>query len=108
MEKAHVKGAMELLVLRALKNQELHGYAILQKLRLAGDGHFAASEGNLYPLLTKLEQAKLLTSVWEERRKYYRLTASGHRRLKAASQQWMEFSQRLSTFLGSEPEGASC
>lgn len=78
------KGLHEMLVLRAVREPQ-HGYQIALDVELQTEGMFVLQHGTLYPILHRLEAEKLIVGRWDEaagrRRKSYRLTASGRRRL---------------------------
>lgn len=84
----------ELVVLSVLREAPLYGYAITKRVQTRSGGEIRLGPGVLYPLLTKLEKAKLVSTDWEEvksggadpdaagrRRKWYRLTDKGQERL---------------------------
>lgn len=85
----------ELVVLSVLDEGLLYGYAITKKVAARSEGGFALPPGVLYPLMARLERDGLIASSWDEvrserseadegpgrRRKWYRLTAKGRRRL---------------------------
>lgn len=78
------KGVLELCILRALENEERYGYELVKTL--ASVPGLALSEGTLYPLLSRLRVAGLISARLEESaegpaRKYYSLTANGRRTL---------------------------
>lgn len=79
------KGLHEMLVLRAVREGPRHGYQIALDVEVKTDGLFVLQHGTLYPILHRLEAEKLIVGRWDEgagrRRKSYRLTASGRRRL---------------------------
>lgn len=79
-------GTLEMLILRTLTLGSLHGYAIAQHIARLSDGVFSVEQGSLYPALERLQTRGWVTSRWGEsptgrRARYYRLTASGRRRL---------------------------
>ncbi len=84
----------ELVVLSILADAPSYGYAISKAVAARSEGHFKLAPSNLYPLLTRLEKQGLVTTSWEEvkadtadpdadgrRRKWYRLSAKGQKRL---------------------------
>lgn len=80
------KGVLELCILRALENEERYGYELVKTL--AAVPGLTLSEGTLYPLLSRLRVAGLISSRLEESaagpaRKYYSLTREGHKTLAA-------------------------
>ncbi len=88
-----IRGASDLLVLSILADGPQYGYAIARRLAAGSDGAVRLSPGVLYPLLHKMEKQGLLLSSWEtvqargnpdgpgRKRKWYRLSAKGRRRL---------------------------
>lgn len=92
-----VRGALELLVLGALQDGALHGYALIQELRTRSDSRLRMNEGAVYPLLHRLERGKLLRSASDASsgrpRKSYALTAAGKRALKKAHDEFAEFAR---------------
>ena len=77
-----------MLILKAVSLGNLHGYGILLRLQQITGGRLQIQQGSLYPALYRLERKGLISSEWGEsenkrRAKYYRLTASGRRQLKA-------------------------
>ena len=91
---ALIRGATDLLVLSALAEDRAYGYAIAKQLAARSEGAVRLTPGVLYPLLHKLEKQGLLLSSWEtvqaegnvdgrgRKRKWYRLSAKGRRRLE--------------------------
>ena len=87
------KGLVELLVLAALKREEVYGYQLLQKL--AGLNGLALTESTLYPVLGRLADDRLVAvrqvpSPAGPPRRYYRLTDSGGRRLAEMLAHWRQ------------------
>lgn len=86
------KGVLEFCILTILKNQEMYPSDIIEQLKSA---KLIVVEGTLYPLLTRLKNAGLLTYRWEESssgppRKYYQLTEIGEKFLIELSTTWQE------------------
>jgi PadR family transcriptional regulator, regulatory protein PadR len=84
---AFTKGLNELLVLGALGAGPRHGYQIVLDVERRSGGRFVFQHGTLYPILHRLEAEGLIAGRWEEgagrRRKAYRITAAGRRRISA-------------------------
>ena len=81
-------GALEMMVLRLLKLQPLHGYALVQRIRQVSDDLLQVEEGSLYPALQRLllngwVKAEWGTSENNRRARYYTLTAAGRQQLAA-------------------------
>ena len=103
-----LRGHLETMALAALERGEAHGFEVLRRLTEAGCGALRLKEGSLYPALYRLEAAGLIASAWEEnagdrrgpRRRVYRLTPKGTRRLAAARGEWQQFVHVVGTILG--------
>lgn len=91
-----MKGHLDLLLLAAIAREPAHGYAVIEALRGTSDGAFDLAEGTVYPALYRLEGGGLLSSSWTSaagrRRRVYRITALGRRRLTGYRKEWREFS----------------
>lgn len=102
------KGALEILVLRLLQEEEKYGYQLLSELRDRSGGMFAMKEGTLYPILYRLEDDGLVMSRWREpkgkeiSRKYYALTGQGEETLKELKELWSTFSEQVTEILREE------
>jgi transcriptional regulator len=99
-----LQGTLELLILRALARGQRHGYEIAEWIHLASDEALSVEEGALYPALHRLELRGLLTSEWDvsennRRAKYYRLTASGRKRLSETTKSWRRSSAAVNRVL---------
>jgi PadR family transcriptional regulator PadR len=88
----YLNGVPELLVLRLLARQPMHGYELVQSIRLCTGGVLAFGEGCVYPVLHRLEAEQAVASRREDvngrSRVVYRLTPDGQRRLAAATARW--------------------
>ncbi len=84
------RGMLDICVLAAIKSKESYGYQIIKDMKSSVD----ISESTLYPILRRLEAAKLLTVRSAEHngrlRKYYRITKAGQERLNAFAEEWKE------------------
>jgi PadR family transcriptional regulator, regulatory protein PadR len=88
-----LKGTLDLLVLRTLELQPLHGAAIAERIFQTTRGTFQIKAGSLFPALHRLEQNRLIEGEWEtppkgRRIKSYRLTREGRRRLSTEKATW--------------------
>jgi PadR family transcriptional regulator PadR len=97
-----LRGVLEVCVLRVLADGETYGYAIAS--RLADGGLGVVKGGTLYPLLSRLEIARLVTVEWRAGdggpgRKYYLLTDEGHRELQSTAGQWSLFTELTRGFI---------
>jgi len=96
-----VQGTLDLLLLKIVAVEPLHGWAISQRLKQVSRDELQVSEGSLYPALHKLELAGLITAEWTtsdlgRRAKVYALTPAGRRRLEQETEHW----RRLSSAIG--------
>jgi PadR family transcriptional regulator, regulatory protein PadR len=97
-----LQGTLDLLILKALALEEMHGLGISRRIEQITNGTFHVKPGSLFPALHRMEEAGWLTSAWGEsgnrrRAKYYHLTKAGQRQFKAETEQW----QRISLAMGS-------
>lgn len=80
-------GALEMMVLRTLQRQPLHGYALAQQIKRISNDLLQIEEGSLYPALQRLLKEKLVKAEWgisstNRRVRIYKLTAAGARHLQ--------------------------
>ena len=80
------KGALEMLILKSLTVQAMHGYAIVRHIERLSGGVFVIEHGSLYPALERLQNNGWIVGKWREsptgrRARYYTITAAGRRRL---------------------------
>jgi PadR family transcriptional regulator len=88
-----LRGTLDLLILRMLELQPLHGIAIADRIRQVTDGTFHVQAGSLFPALHRLEQEGWIVGEWsttDDRRriKSYTLTSAGRKGLTAERKQW--------------------
>lgn len=103
-----LRGHLETMVLSTLEQGEAHGLEILHRLDQAGCGLLRLKEGSLYPALYRLEAAGEVKAVWESeahgrrgaRRRIYRLTAKGRRKLDSGRAEWKQFVRILGPIMG--------
>jgi len=99
-----LKGTTTLLVLSVLREGELYGYEIAQRIRDKSGGAFIPSEGSLYPALHSLEprcaRCELAESDRGPRRRYYKITKAGLGMLEEHATEWAVFSQGMARAVG--------
>lgn len=100
-----IKGVLRLLLLHVLADEDGYGYAVVSRLRDAGFSDLA--EGTVYPALTRLEGAGLLTSYLQPSRsgparKYYTLSDEGSAELARARESWDDLRTAVQTVLDHE------
>lgn len=99
-----LQGALNLLVLKALRRGPMHGYGISNMIQQASDEVLAIEEGSLYPALHNMEHAGWITSEWtvsdsNRRVRYYRLTSKGQRQLATEEPEYHRVSAAISKAL---------
>jgi PadR family transcriptional regulator len=90
------QGTLDLLVLKALALQRLHGWAVSERLQQISNDALQVGQGSLYPALHRLERRGWIRAEWgasENNRKarYYELTKAGRKQLEAEMQAWRRF-----------------
>ena len=102
-----VRGHLDGLLLATLEDGPLHGYAVITALQRRSGGALDLPTGTIYPALNRLERLGLLTSDWEStgqrRRRSYRLTDAGRRRLADERSAWREFTSVIGRVLTPAP-----
>jgi PadR family transcriptional regulator, regulatory protein PadR len=96
-----VQGTLDLLILRSLALEPMHGWAVAQRIRQVSGDVLQVGQGALYPALHKLEQQGWITAEWDvsdnnRRAKYYTLTRAGRRALADETAQWERLSAAIS------------
>jgi transcriptional regulator len=91
-----LRGTLELLVLRTLTLEPMHGWGINQRIQQLSKGVLEANQGSLYPALQRLEQKGWISSDWQttenkRRARYYQLTASGRKALHQEVGEWRRY-----------------
>ena len=99
-----LQGTLDLLILKTLRAQPLHGWGISKRIRQLSDEVLQVQQGSLYPALYRLEEQEWIEAEWgispEGRRaKFYRLTARGRKRLTEQQADWRLFSQAVEQIL---------
>jgi transcriptional regulator len=95
-----VQGTLDLLILRVLALEPMHGWAIAQRIRQMSAEQLRVGQSALYPALHKLEQQGWIEAEWaisenNRRAKFYRLTSDGRKALKAETAQWERLSAAI-------------
>ena len=105
------QGTLDLLILKAVAVDPVHGYAIAQRLEQVSRGVVQVPEGSLYPALHRLENRGLLTANWKKTEtgreaKFYRLTRKGRKQLEADAVSWQRLIEAVGLILGLGEGGA--
>jgi PadR family transcriptional regulator PadR len=95
-----VQGTLDLLILRTIQLEPMHGWAIVERIRYMSKDQLRVGQGALYPALHKLEQQGWIEAEWRvseknRRAKYYKLTAAGRKALKVETAQWQRLSAAI-------------
>lgn len=101
-----LQGTLDLLILRTLAIEPIHGWGVSQRIRQLSRGALEVNQGSLYPALHRLERKGWIESEWKasennRRAKYYRLTAAGRRALGEETESWRRFAGGVELILGS-------
>src|SRR5215813_12178034 len=88
-----VQGTLDMLILKTLDLQPIHGYGISVRIEQMSKGVFRLNAGSLFVALQRLQRAGLIKSEWKatensRRAKYYALTERGRKRLSSETQEW--------------------
>jgi transcriptional regulator len=99
-----LRGSLDLLVLKTLSLEAMHGWGISQRIQQISKGVLEVNQGSLYPALQRLEKEGLIVSDWgttdnNRRARYYRITAAGRRTLGDELENWRRFAAGLEAVL---------
>jgi PadR family transcriptional regulator, regulatory protein PadR len=99
-----LQGTLDLLILKALALEEMHGLGISRRIGQMTKGTFDVKPGSLFPALHRMQQAGWLTSSWGEsenkrRARYYCLTKAGKRQLGIEKEEWDKISIAIASAL---------
>lgn len=88
-----VQGTLDMLILKTLSLEPLHGFGISQRIEQISRGVFRVNAGSLFPAFRRLERSGLIKPEWRQtensrRAKYYALTESGRKKLNTETKEW--------------------
>ncbi len=100
---------LDSVILAALADAPLHGYAIVKRLQDSSDGLLRLGEGQLYPALHRLEKLGMVTAVWDQQegkpsRRVYQLTPVGAEALSRCRSDWERFVRSINSVLKITPD----
>lgn len=100
-----VQGTLDLLILKTIALEPMHGWGIAQRIRLVSKDVLQVNQGALYPALHRLEQQGWITAKWGEsennrRAKYYAVTPAGRKYLNQERANWNRLSSAIELVLG--------
>jgi PadR family transcriptional regulator len=99
-----LQGTVDLLVLKAVSLQPMHGWGISQRIQQISRGVLEVNQGALYPALHRLEDRGWLDAEWgtsdnNRRAKFYRITAAGRRQLASETSTWERYASAVQLLL---------
>ena len=102
-----IQGTLDMLILKALSLEPMHGYGIARRIDQVSRGVFKANPGSLLTALQRLERAGWVDAEWRQtenarRAKIYRLTRAGRKQLTAETESWARRTAAVARLLGSE------
>src|SRR4051812_36784009 len=95
-----LQGTLDLLVLKTLALEPLHGWGIAHRIQWMSNDVFLVTQGSLYPALVRMRRKGWVKTEWRvtennRRARYYELTAAGHKQLQAEGELWQRASMAI-------------
>jgi len=99
-----VQGTLEMLILKTLALEPMHGYGMALRIEQVSQGVFRVNPGSLLPALARMERAGRVKSEWRasennRRARYYALTAKGRKALESEAANWNRQAQAIARIL---------
>jgi PadR family transcriptional regulator len=99
-----LQGTLDLLILRVLERDRMHGYGIMQRLHDLTGGVFQVTPGSLFPALQRMEENDWVTGEWgtsenNRRARYYSITKAGRKQLAREQQDWSTITMAITKVL---------
>ena len=106
--KTLVQGTLDMLILKTLALEPMHGWGISQRIEQISGGVFQVNPGSLFPAFRRLERQGLVRAEWRatennRRAKYYILTDGGRRKLRAETREWESQAAAIARILRTSP-----
>lgn len=100
-----LQGTLDVLILKTLAAQAMHGWGIAQRIQQLSDDVLAVNQGSLYPALHRLEEKGWIAAEWgssenNRRARYYTLTPEGRTRLREETVNWRRYARAVDALLG--------
>ena len=100
----HVYGTLDMLILKALQLEPMHGFGLSQRLRQMSAEVFQVEMGSLYPALVRLEKQGWIKGEWgvsdaNRKARYYSVTPAGKKQLEEEKTQWVLLSNTINSML---------
>jgi PadR family transcriptional regulator, regulatory protein PadR len=107
-----LKGTLDVLVLKALSWQPMHGFGIVSTLEQRSGGALGIEDSALYQALQRLEERGLVQAEWRlsennRRARYYTLTTAGRRELRTQTTSWLQYAGAVTQILQSPTRGTA-
>ena len=101
-----LQGTLDLLILKTLDLEQMHGWGIAQRIQQMSRNALDVGQGSIYPALLRLENRGWIDSEWgvsdnNRKAKFYRLTALGARQLRKETDSWRKYAQAVELILAS-------
>src|ERR1700749_3758418 len=95
-----LQGMLDMLILKALQLEAMHGWGITERIHQWSDNVLQVNQGSLYPALYRLKRQGFITSSWKitennRRPRYYALTAAGRKQLAAEHRTWQRLARAV-------------
>ena len=99
-----LQGTLELLILKTLARESMHGYGIVQRIHETAEDLLKVEDGSLYPALYRMEERGWIKSEWglsdnNRRAKFYKLTKAGQKQLESQRANWQRISKAVTKIL---------
>ena len=106
--KTLVQGTLDMLILKTLTLEPMHGWGIGQRIEQISRGTFQVNPGSLFPAFRRLERRGLIRAEWRttgnnRRAKYYGMTESGRRKLRSETREWESQTAAIARILNASP-----
>jgi len=100
-----LQGTLDLLILKTLELEPMHGWGITQRIQQLSDSVLQVNQGSLYPALHRLEEQGWITATWKtsennRQAKYYQLTARGRKQMAEEKENWLRLSGAVARIVG--------
>jgi transcriptional regulator len=107
-QKTLVQGTLDMLILKTLALEPMHGWGIGQRIDQISQGVFQVNPGSLFPAFRRLERQGEIRTEWRtsennRRAKYYIITESGRRKLRSETREWESQTAAISRILKTSP-----
>jgi PadR family transcriptional regulator PadR len=100
-----LQGSLDLLILKTLELEPMHGWGITQRIQQVSDSVLQVNQGSLYPALHRLEERGWIRASWgssenNRQARFYDLTARGRKQLAEEKENWLRLSEAVARIVG--------